>query len=162
LGWHRPRTPSSLKKTTRLERFDPLFYDGSPGGWATGSNGSFVFINTNINAHKLKLAAMPSPKDIVTFRYAHISANHKRSPLQFGQATRPDFTSTAGSPGLVAGVTKRHLADDILIEYTRIVARKIFATIGVAHSWSGAGLDELAFGQSKNWTSGFLNIVFKS
>jgi hypothetical protein len=120
-----------------------------------------VFINTNINAHKLKLAAMPSPQDIVTLRYTHINANRKRSPLQFGQATRPDFSSNAGAPGLVAGVTRRHLADDILLEYTRIVTQNIFATIGFAHSWAGAGLDELAFGQSKDWTGGFLNIVIK-
>ena len=30
--------------TGRLERFDPLYYDGSPSAWATGSKSAMVFI----------------------------------------------------------------------------------------------------------------------
>src|SRR5690606_38689632 len=37
--------------TSRLERFDPLFYEGSPSAWSTGSKSSMVFINSNVNAH---------------------------------------------------------------------------------------------------------------
>lgn len=145
--------------TPELERFDPLFYDGSPGGWATGSNGAFVFINSNLQAHKLKLSAMPSQQDIVTFRYSHIRADQSRSPLQFGQATRPDFSP--GAPGLIAGVIQKHLSDDILLEYTHLVNQHIFITGGFSHSWPGPGLQELAFGQARQWSGGFINVVFK-
>jgi hypothetical protein len=145
--------------TPELERFDPLFYDGSPGGWATGASSAFVFINTNVQAHKLKLSAMPTQKDIITFRYSHVRANQARSPLQFGQATRPDFSP--GAPGLISGVIQKHLADDILLEYTHLLNQHIFITGGFSHSWPGPGLQELAFGNAKQWTGGFVNVVFK-
>lgn len=145
--------------TPELERFDPLFYDGSPGGWATGTNGAFVFINSNLQAHKFKLSAMPTQQDIVTFRYAHVRADQARSPLQFGQATRPDFSP--GAPGLIAGVIQKHLSDDVLLEYTHLVNQHIFITGGLSHSWPGPGLQELAFGTAKQWSGGFVNVVFK-
>jgi hypothetical protein len=145
--------------TPELERFDPLFYDGSPGGWATGASSAFVFINSNVQAHKLKLSAMPTQQDIVTFRYSHVRANQARSPLQFGQATRPDFSP--GAPGLIAGVIQKHLADDILLEYTHLVNQHIFITGGFSYSWPGPGLQELTFGTAKDWVGGFVNVVFK-
>lgn len=144
-------------RTTRLERFDPLFYDGSPGGWATGSNGSFVFINSNVHAHRFRLGLLPSQRDIVTLRYSRVGANRLRSPIQFGQATRPSLDP--GAPGIVAGVTDSHLSDDILIEYTRVLTPSLFATVGFAHSWSGKGLDRLSFARATNWTGGFVNLV---
>lgn len=145
--------------TKRLERFDPLFYDGSPGGWATGTNGSFVFINSNVNAHRLTLALTPTPRDIVTLRYAHVRANELRSPIQFGQATRLVFPN--GVPALIAGVNKAHLSDDLLAEYTRVLSQNAFLTVGIAYSQPGAGLKDLAPGQLKGWTGGFANIVLR-
>jgi hypothetical protein len=142
--------------TPELERFDPLFYDGSQNGWASGTNGSFVFINSNVNAHKLTLNFLPSQKDIVTLRVVTIAANNLRSPLQFGQATRPSLDF--GDDGLIAGVTKRHLSNDILIEYTRLLSQNIFMTGGVGHSWTGSGLRTLTPGL-KDWTGAFLNLV---
>lgn len=143
--------------TTRLERFDPLFYDGSPNGWATGTNGSFVFINTNVRAHRLMLNMLPSPRDILTFRYSVVQANQLRSPLQFGQATRPSFQP--GAPGLVSGVTRRKLSDDILIEYTRVLTPQLYLSAGFGHSWAGPGLDSAAFGRATQWSGAFVNIV---
>jgi hypothetical protein len=142
--------------TPELERFDPLFYDGSQNGWASGTNGSFVFINSNVNAHKLTLNFLPSPKDIVTIRVVTIAANNLRSPLQFGQATRPSLDF--GDDGLITGVTKRHLSNDFLIEYTRLLSKNVFMTGGLGHSWTGSGLRSLTPGL-KDWTGGFLNLV---
>lgn len=145
--------------TARLERFDPLFYDGSPNGWATGTNGSFVFINSNVNAHKLTLVLTPTPRDFVTLRYAHVRANELHSPVQFGQATRLAFPN--GVPSLITGVNKAHLSDDLLAEYTRVLTPNAYLTLGLAYSQPGAGLKDLAPGQLKGWTGGFANLVLR-
>lgn len=145
--------------TGRLERFDPLFYDGSPTGWATGYNGSFVFINSNVNAHRISLAMYLTAQDILTLRYAHVRANYLNSPIQFGQGTR--LALIGGSPGLVAGVTKAHLSDDFLVEYTRILTPNAFLTLGVGYSEPGAGLKALGPTRIKGWTGAFANLVIK-
>lgn len=145
--------------TPRLERFDPLFYDGSPTGWATGYNGSFVFINSNLNVHRVTLAMYLTQRDILTLRYAHVRANELNSPIQFGQGTR--FAVIGGAPGLVAGVAKAHLSDDFLIEYTRVLTPNAFFTMGVGYSEPGAGLTDLGPGIIKGWTGGFANLVVK-
>lgn len=144
--------------TPELERFDPLFYDGSQAGWATGTNGSFVLINTNLRAHRLSVIATPSPQDIVTFRAVTIAANELFSPIQFGQATRPSLD--LGAPGIVTGVSTRHLSDDILFEYTRVITPNVFATLAVGHSWPGDGLRSLTPGL-RDWTGALFNIVVK-
>jgi hypothetical protein len=147
-------------RTQRLERFDPLFYDGSPAGWATGSNGSFVFINSNLNAHRLTLGLTVTPRDLLTFRYAHVRANELGSPIQFGQATR--LTLANGVPALVSGVRKAHLSDDFLAEYTRVISPNIFLTLGVAYSIPGAGLREIVAPQKlSGWGGGFANLVMR-
>src|SRR5690606_28650132 len=74
--------------TATLERFDPLYYQGSPSAWATGSKSASTFINSNVNALTVALQAKPSQQDTITLRYAHIRANALNSPVQFGQATR--------------------------------------------------------------------------
>jgi hypothetical protein len=145
--------------TPELERFDPLFYDGNPNAWASGTNGSFVFINSNINAHRFSLALYPTQADIVTLRYAIVSANELLSPIQFGQATRPIYAP--GVPGLVTGVTTPRLSDDILAEYTHVMSANVYWTTGVAFSWPGSGLQGLAPGQVKNWAGVFTNIVVR-
>jgi hypothetical protein len=104
--------------TPTLERFDPLFFEGSPSAWATGSKSSFTFINSNVHAHQLTFSVNATPQDRITLRYAHIRANELRSPIQFGQATRFDV---ATGQGIVAGVTNPHLADDVFLEYFRII-----------------------------------------
>ena len=105
--------------TARLERFDPLYYEGSPGAWASGSKASMVFINTNVRALQARLELRPTPRDIVTVYVAHLRANELRSPLQFGQATRVDIAD--GVSSIIAGVTHPHLSDDLFVKYTRVV-----------------------------------------
>lgn len=145
--------------TPELERFDPLFYDGGQNGWASGTNGAFVYINSNIRAHKVTLATMPSPRDILTFRYANVSADQLRSPIQFGQGTRPILGPNG--VGVVTGVGSHPLSDDILLEYTHVLSANIYLSAGVGHSWIGRGQREAASAPTSDWTGAFANIVFR-
>lgn len=149
----RPETP-------QLERFDPLFYDGGQAAWATGTNGSFVFINSNVNAHRLSLGLTITPQDLLTLRYAHVRANELNSPVQFGQATR--FVTGRGGAALISGVPTPHLSDDVLVEYTRVVTQNAFVTVGAGHSIPGAGLRDAARPQRLgSWTGAFANVVIR-
>lgn len=143
--------------TARLERFDPLYYEGSPSAWATGSKSSMVFINSNVQAHGLALRLQPSPRDTLTFRYAHIRANELRSPIQFGQATRVD--TTGGAANVVSGVTDAHLSDDFFLEYSRILNPNTYLTAGVSVGVPGAGIRNVAGGRADVWSGGFVNLV---
>lgn len=145
--------------TARLERFDPLYYEGSPASWATGSKSALVFINSNVQSHQLTLKLMPSPRDFITLRTAHIRADELRSPIQFGQATRFQITDGLGS--VISGVTAGHLADDFFAEYTHLINRNIFVTAGVSVSTPGKGIKIASGGDAPTWTGGFANIVIK-
>lgn len=134
--------------TAKLERFDPLYYDGSPSSWGSGSKSSMVFINSNVQAHQLALRVTPTPEDIVTLRYAHIRANELGSPIQFGQAARP-----------FAGVLDAHLADDVFLEWTRVLSRNAYLTAGVSVSVPGPGLEGVVNSDLPFWTGGFVNLV---
>ncbi|WP_330999412.1 alginate export family protein [Sphingomonas sp. IC-56] len=162
-GW-RPSLTSTFKifsgddpTTARLERFDPLYYEGSPGAWATGSKSSMVFINSNLQAMELALAVQPSRKDAFTLRYAHIRADKLASPIQFGQATR--LISTPSGFNLIAGVTKHHLSDDLFLEYNHIFSQHVFLTAGVSASFPGAGIKASFPGKAPTWTGAFVNVV---
>lgn len=143
--------------TAELERFDPLFYDGSPAAWGSGSNASLVFLNSNISAHQIWAAATVSPRDFLTVRYYHVRANELLSPLQFGQGTRLD----PDSPTLISGVTDNHLSDDLYFEYTRVVTQNTFVTAGLGISVPGEGIRELRGGERDVWTGAYVNIVMK-
>lgn len=140
--------------TSKLERFDPLYYQGSPSAWATGSKSASTFINSNVNAHSLALRLQPGRRDTLTLRYAHIRANELNSPIQFGQATRVDVNGN-----VVAGVTDAHLADDVFLEYSRIINRNTFLTAGISVSFPGAGIDNVIGRSASPWTGGFINVV---
>jgi hypothetical protein len=140
--------------TAALERYDPLYYEGSPSAWATGSKSASTFINSNVNALTLALAVKPSPRDTLTLRYAHIRANELNSPIQFGQATRVDINGN-----VVAGVTDAHLSDDLFLEYNRVINRNTFLSGGLAVSFPGKGIDAVVGGSAPNWTGGYVNIV---
>ena len=140
--------------TSKLERFDPLYYQGSPSAWATGSKSASTFINSNVNALTLALRVQPTRQDTWTLRYAHIRANELNSPVQFGQATRVDLNGN-----VVSGVTDAHLADDLFLEYSRIINRNTFLTAGVSVSFPGAAIDNVVGNTAEPWTGGFLNVV---
>lgn len=143
--------------TSRLERFDPLFYEGSPGAWASGSKASMVYINTNVRALQASLELQPTPRDIVTLYLARLRANELRSPLQFGQATRVEIVD--GVPSVVAGVNHPHLADDVFIKYTRVVDRNTFVTLGYSASVPGAANKRLLNGRAPVWSGWLANVV---
>lgn len=143
--------------TSKLERFDPLFYEGSPSSWSTGSKSSMVFINSNVSSYQASLRLQPTERDAITLRYAHIRANQLRSPLQFGQGTRVE--TSGDTPDLVTGVTSHHLSDDAFIEYSRVLNAHTFLTIGFSASFPGAGIDSAVNGKAPIWTGGFANVV---
>ncbi|MFL0587790.1 alginate export family protein [Sphingomonas olei] len=144
--------------TPKLERFDPLYYEGSPGAWATGSKSSMVFINSNLRALEVALAVQPSKKDALTLRYAYINVDKLASPIQFGQATR--LVSTPSGFNLIAGVTRPHLSDDIFLEYNHVFSQNVFLTAGVSASFPGAGI-KAAFPDKSPpiWSGAFVNVV---
>jgi hypothetical protein len=144
--------------TAALERFDPLYFEGSPSAWATGSKSAMTFINSNVNAHQVELSVKPSVQDTITLRYAHIRANQLRSPIQFGQATRFEFADS-DRDNIVAGVTDPHLADDVFLEYSRIVNRNTYLTAGMSASFPGKGLELAARRDLPVWLGGFVNVV---
>jgi hypothetical protein len=144
--------------TTALERFDPLYYQGSPSAWATGTKSASTFINSNVNAHSLAVRMKPSQRDTLTFRYAHVRANELRSPVQFGQASRVDTTGGA-SGNVITGVTDPHLADDFFLEYNRVLNRNVFLTALVATSIPGEGVKAVTGGSAPNWNGASLNVV---
>lgn len=143
--------------TERIERFDPLYYDGSPSSWATGSKSAMVFINSNLQSHNLSFRITPTMRDTITLRYAHVRAVELRSPLQFGQATRLEFSN--GVSSVVSGVTNAHLSDDFFIEYNRAITPNIYLTAGLSMSIPGAGITSAAGGSAPNWKGGFINAV---
>ncbi|BCP52889.1 hypothetical protein K32_15060 [Kaistia sp. 32K] len=143
--------------TPALERFDPLYYQGTPSAWSTGSKSSMVFINSNVNAHQLSLSVQPTPRDTLTFRYAYIDANQLQSPIQFGQATRLEFANGVSDP--VAGVTERHLADDVYLEYIRAITPSTYLATGISASVPGAGMRSILSGDAPIWYGGYANIV---
>ena len=144
--------------TARLERFDPLFYDGSPAGWGSGANASLVFLNSNVTSHQVYASLTVSPRDFLTLRYFHVRANELNSPLQFGQTTRID---TGGSNAVVTGVTDAHLSDDLYVEYTRILSPTTFLTAGASVSYPGAGTRDQRGGRTDVWVGAFANIVWR-
>lgn len=143
--------------TSRLERFDPLYYEGNPNAWSTGTKSSMMFLNSNVNAHQVSLQVKPTEADTWTLRYAHIRANELNSPIQFGQGTRLDVID--GTPTPIAGVGDHHLADDVYLEYSRVINPNTFLTAGVSISIPGKGMDSLTKENSPNWLGGFVNVI---
>ena len=143
--------------TSRLERFDPLYYEGSPGAWATGSKSSMVFINSNVQSQEIAISVHPTKRDTLTLRYAYIRANELNSPLQFGQATR--IETTGGTANIVTGVDNAHLSDDVFLEYNRVINRNTYLTAGLSVSFPGKGIRDVVDGDAPNWVGGFVNVV---
>lgn len=144
--------------TARFEKFDPLFYEGSPVLWATGSNGSFSFVNSNVQSHKISLNLPVSERDTLSFYYWHVRADQENSPIQFGQAGR--LVVVGGEPQLVSGVANSHLSDDFYLENFRILSPNMYLTTGLAISIPGVGLREL-MNDPATWYGGLVSFAFQ-
>ena len=142
--------------TSTFERFDPLYYEGSPDAWATGSKSSLVFNNSNVNAHQLALSLKPTQADTITLRYAHVMANQLGSPIQFGQGSR--IIEAGGRSYQITGVTNAHLSDDFFIEYNRELTPNAFLTAAFAFSLPGEGIRSITR-SDEVWSGGFINVV---
>lgn len=143
--------------TARLERFDPLYYDGSPAAWASGSKSAMLFINSNVSAHSLALSLAQSNGRQITLRYARVSARELRSPIQFGQATR--FDSDDGST-LVAGVTDAHLSDDLFLEFNLPLSQRLFLSSGASLSAPGRGIRRVFPSSDPLWSGAYVTLFF--
>jgi hypothetical protein len=87
----------------------------APSAWATGSKSAMMFTNSNVRAYNVPFRFAPTRKDVVTIRYAHVTASELRSPVQSGRATRLDLTDDVGA--VISGFTDARLSDDAFIEY---------------------------------------------
>ena len=144
--------------TTRLERFDPLFYDGGVHAFASGSNAALTFYNTNVRTHRFALNLTVSPQDFVTLSYWRVEAAEVNSPLQFGQGGR--IQSIGGQPVLVSGVPDEHLSDDFYVEYVRMLSPNAYLTLGAGVSLPGNGLEAAAGRSLEPWVGGLVNLTF--
>lgn len=145
-------------RTARNERFDPLFYEGTPGAWASGSKATWVFVNSNVNALQATLELHPTPKDTVIAYLAQVRANQMGSPLQFGQATRLDVPGDA--PVVISGVLRPMLANDVYLKYVRVINTNTYLTVGVSASFAQSGVNQLVGGQARTWTGWLANVVW--
>ena len=93
--------------------------------------------NRTVDKRSGMIGKQPSPQDIPTFRYANVSPRQLRSPIQFGQGTRPILGP--GCIGLVTGFEAARLSDDILLEHARVLTANIHVSAGVGHGWIGRG-----------------------
>jgi len=144
--------------TAKFEKFDPLFYEGSPPLWASGSNGSFSFLNSNVLLHRLQFSLNPTQRDTLSFYYWHIRADQINSPIQFGQAGR--IAVVGGEPALVSGVPDAHLSDDFYLENLRVLSPNWFLTTGLAVSVPGRGLRELV-DHPETWFGALATLAFQ-
>ncbi|MDX2200413.1 MAG: alginate export family protein [Phycisphaerae bacterium] len=145
--------------TAKLERFDPLFYDGGVHAFASGSNAALAFYNTNVRTHRVALNLTLSQQDILTFSYWRVAALEINSPLQFGQIGR--VQTIGGQQVVVAGVPDEHLSDDLYLEYVRMLTPNAFLTLGVGVSFPGDGLDQAAGRSLDPWLGALVNLSFK-
>lgn len=144
--------------TAKFEKFDPLFYEGAPNLWASGSNGSFSFLNSNIQAHRIQASINWTPTEIYSFYYWHVRADQINSPVQFGQAGR--IVVVGGEPQLVSGVPNKHLSDDFYIERLKILNPNWFLTTGFAVSTPGKGLRALV-DDPTTWFGALASVAFQ-
>jgi hypothetical protein len=142
----------------RLERFDPLFYDGAPNTWSSGGNGSFAFYNSNLVVHRLRVDLVVSKRDFVNVNWWKVDAAQANSPVQYGQAAR--LAIVGDSLGLVSGFPQRPLTQEIYAEHTRVLSQNLFLTWGVAGAFPATGLKAVV-PDARNWWGLLANLTLK-
>jgi hypothetical protein len=134
--------------TPQLERFDPLFGGLSGDYWQIGSNSSLVFANSNINVHRFSIAANLSDHEQLAIKYFIISTNQLDSPLTL--ENEPSGGATNPFPQINASGSKR-LADEIGIQYTRLVGPNSVVNFAVNYSMPKAALNDFAGRPVEDW-----------
>lgn len=145
--------------TGRLERFDPLFYDGAPTTWSSGGNGSFVFYNSNVVVQRVRLELVFSPRDFVSVSYWDVRADKANSPIQFGQGAR--VAIVGNSLGLVSGFPQRDLTREFYAEYVRVISRQLFLTTGIGVAYPQDGIKAVVTNSARRWSGALVNITYR-
>jgi Alginate export len=143
----------------KLERFDPLFYDGGPQTWSSGGNGSFAFYNSNLVVQRLRLDLVLSPRDFVNLNYWYVRAAQVDSPVQYGQAGRVRVTD--GGALLVSGFPKAALSREFYVEHTRALSANAFLTWGVAGAFPQEGVKAVVTTGAKDWWAALVNLSLR-
>lgn len=115
-----------------------------------------VFINSNVNSWQVAASFQATPRDTITARLHRIEADQLRSPIQFGQATRVEVQNGVSSP--ITGVTRRHLSDDLYVEYFRMISANLFMTAGFSVSVPGAGIKSIV-DDAPVWSGVYVNLI---
>lgn len=141
------------RSTSRFERFDPMYYGGSLDHFWYGANAAFALLNTNVRIHRLSALFVATPRDFLKFQALGFRADQLRSPLQFGQITRPEFGP--GGITLVSGVTDADLATEVYAEWTRLLAPNLALTGVLSWATAGTGLEAVnpAGAALRDWTT---------
>jgi hypothetical protein len=139
--------------TSGLERFDPLFNSGPE--WAVGGNSSLILSNSNIQVHALAMNMALSERDLFGVKYFHIRSHQVQSPL----AIDPSLPPVAGGPN-PAGLSS-HVADDISVDYTRVLAPNTYLNFALLYSRPADLLDEFAGQDLDDWVSGSVTLTME-
>lgn len=115
-----------------------------------------VFINSNVNSWQVAASISPTPQDTFTARLHRIEADQLRSPIQFGQATRVEEQNGVNSP--ITGVTRRHLSDDLYVEYFRVMSPNLYLTTGFSVSVPGAGIKSIV-DDAPVWAGAYVDLI---
>jgi hypothetical protein len=144
--------------TGRIERFDALFFDGSPATWSSGGNGSLAFYNSNLWVQQVRLELVLSQRDFANLSLYDVRAAQTNSPLQYGQAARLGIVEN--NLTVISGVPQKALTREVYAEYTRVLSQHWFLTAGVAGAKPREGLLALVPGGG-SWWGGLLNLSWR-
>jgi hypothetical protein len=144
--------------TPTLEKFDPIAGGLSEGNWTVGANSAMIFGNSNINIHRFLVAATLSNRDKLTFKYFVLSTNELNSSLIVGSP--PSGGGIGPFPPIVSSGSKR-LADEIAIDYTRIISENATVTLSVNYSKPGGALVDFAGQPVDDWLNIAAGVVIK-
>jgi Alginate export len=155
-----PRYFSGDKPSTvgRIERFDPLFYDGAPSTWSSGGNGSLAFYNSNLMVQQVRLELAFSQRDFANLSFYDVRAAERFSPIQYGQAARLGILGNDIT--VVSGVPEKPLTHEVYAEYTRVLSPHWFLTAGVAGAKPRGGLLALV-PNAGTWWGGIVNVTWR-
>lgn len=146
-SYHLARFSGDKPGTATYERFDPMFWGNGLDNWWFGANGAYSWLNANLRAHRFIVDAYFSQQDIVQLQYVRASVDQLDSAVQFGQGVR--FTAN----GLLVGVPKARLSDEVYLQYARVFNPNLVAIGFVARSSPGAGLKAVAPQGTQAWTT---------